>query len=116
MIDDFGYLYMITGDNFLSWVAPKPQLFIREPELIREILNNKNGDYQKPEMNRITEKLLGDGLASTNNEKKWAFHRKMANKAFNAEGVKVNRERRDPGFLSLSSHALLLFLIFFLTF
>ncbi|KAL4184712.1 hypothetical protein AMTRI_Chr10g2500 [Amborella trichopoda] len=85
------YIYTWTkiyGDNFLSWVGPKPQLFIREPELIREILNNKNGDYQKPEMNRITEKLLGDGLASTNNEKKWAFHRKMANKAFNAEGVK----------------------------
>ncbi|XP_020530523.1 cytochrome P450 CYP749A22-like [Amborella trichopoda] len=85
------YIYTWTkiyGDTFLSWVGPKPQLFIREPELIKEILNNKSWDYRKPDRNPIIEKLLGDGLASTNIQKKWAFHRKMANKAFNAECLK----------------------------
>ncbi|ERN17805.1 hypothetical protein AMTR_s00047p00168740 [Amborella trichopoda] len=80
----------IYGNTFLSWMGTKPQLFIRDPEFMREVLNNQNGDYQKPDILSISKRLFGDGLVTTNDEKKRVHLRKVANKAFNAESLKVN--------------------------
>ncbi|KAL4184717.1 hypothetical protein AMTRI_Chr10g226900 [Amborella trichopoda] len=78
----------IHGSVLLCWLGPKPQLIVTDPELIREILNNKRGDFQKPKKNSIVKRLLGDGLVSANGEK-WVRHRKLANKAFNGESLRV---------------------------
>ncbi|XP_020530439.1 cytochrome P450 CYP749A22 isoform X5 [Amborella trichopoda] len=77
----------IHGSVLLCWLGPKPQLIVTDPELIREILNNKRGDFQKPKKNSIVKRLLGDGLVSANGEK-WVRHRKLANKAFNGESLR----------------------------
>ncbi|MCL7036538.1 hypothetical protein MKW94_026266, partial [Papaver nudicaule] len=77
----------INGKNFLCWIGPQPTLFITEIEFIKEILNNKNGDYLKRESEGYVKKLLGEGLITTEGEK-WIRQRKLANHAFHAESLK----------------------------
>ncbi|XP_050245913.1 cytochrome P450 CYP749A22-like isoform X1 [Quercus robur] len=75
------------GKNYLQWFGPKAQLVVTEPELIKEIMNNRDNAYPKPETAPYTKKLLGDGVA-TSVGGKWAKMRKLANSAFNAESLK----------------------------
>ncbi|KAL8531516.1 hypothetical protein ACS0TY_008201 [Phlomoides rotata] len=49
------------GANFLNWYGPQAQLVITEAELVREILNDKDGKYPKIELEGFAKKLLGDG-------------------------------------------------------
>ncbi|KAK1274045.1 Cytochrome P450 [Acorus gramineus] len=75
------------GKIFLSWHGPKAQLFVNDPELVKEILINKDGAYAKAMSREYVRKLLGDGLATTEG-KKWVRLRKLANRAFHAESLK----------------------------
>lgn len=60
-----------------------------EPELIKEILNSKDGVYPKIELKGHAKKLLGDGLSSTKGDK-WVKLRKLANCVFHGESLKVS--------------------------
>lgn len=75
------------GANFLNWHGPQAQLFVTEPELIKEVLNNKEGAYPKMDMEGYAKKLLGEALI-TNEGEKWAKIRKVANHTFHAESLK----------------------------
>ncbi|PON79760.1 Cytochrome P450, E-class, group I [Parasponia andersonii] len=75
------------GKNFLQWLGTRPQFIISEPELIKEVLNNKNKAYPKSPAEDFLKKLLGDGLATTEGEK-WSKLRKLANHSFHAESLK----------------------------
>ncbi|GMN72227.1 hypothetical protein TIFTF001_055228 [Ficus carica] len=75
------------GKNYLQWIGPQPQLVITEPELIKEVLNNRNRAYPKLEAKGFLRKLLGDGLATAKGEK-WAKLRKLANYAFHGDSLK----------------------------
>ena len=77
-----------AGKNYLQWYGPQPQMVITEPELIKEILNNRDSTYPKEEVKRYVKKLLGDGLVTSEGEK-WAKMRKLANYAFHGESLKV---------------------------
>ncbi|OMO72124.1 Cytochrome P450 [Corchorus olitorius] len=77
----------LYGKNFLYWHGPKAQLVVSDPELVKEILNNKDGDYPKKAIADYWKKLLGFGLASSSGEK-WVKQRKLANYAFHAESLK----------------------------
>ena len=76
------------GKNFLQWSGPRAQLVLTEPELIKEILNNRDNAFQKQKGEDFIKKLLGDGLVTSEGEK-WAKMRKLANSAFHAESLKV---------------------------
>ncbi|XP_048137018.1 cytochrome P450 CYP749A22-like isoform X2 [Rhodamnia argentea] len=76
------------GRNFLNWHGPQAQLVITEPELIKEVLLNRERTYTKTGTKDFTKKLLGDGLVSTADGKKWAKQRKLANHAFHGESLK----------------------------
>lgn len=78
-----------TGRNFINWHGPEAQLFVTEPELIKEILNNKEDAYPKMEMEGYAKKLLGDAII-TNEGEKWAKIRKLANHTFHANSLKVS--------------------------
>ncbi|KAJ4823836.1 hypothetical protein Tsubulata_017989 [Turnera subulata] len=78
---------MIYGKNLLVWKGSTPQLVVTEPELIKEILNTKDGTYLKPESLPYLKKLFGDGLVVTRGEK-WFKLRKLANHAFHGESLK----------------------------
>ncbi|KAL5854171.1 hypothetical protein ACOSQ4_003973 [Xanthoceras sorbifolium] len=76
----------LYGKNFLIWNGPQPQLVVTEPELIKDILNNKEKSYPKREAKFYEKKLLGEGLLTAHGDK-WAKQRKLAN-AFHAESLK----------------------------
>ncbi|CAK9186225.1 unnamed protein product [Ilex paraguariensis] len=75
------------GKHFLFWNGPQAQLVVTEPELIKEILSNKNGAFPKVKLQSHAKKLIGDGLVVTEG-KKWSKLRKLANHAFHAESLK----------------------------
>ncbi|KAL3739018.1 hypothetical protein ACJRO7_020432 [Eucalyptus globulus] len=76
------------GRNYLSWLGPQAQLVITEPELVKEVLLNRDKTYPKTGNRGFPKKLLGDGLASTPGGEKWAKKRKLANRAFHGESLK----------------------------
>ncbi|XP_075657749.1 cytochrome P450 CYP749A22-like isoform X1 [Castanea sativa] len=76
------------GKNFLQWDGPEAQMVLTEPELIKEILNNRDNAFPKPKTTiSFVKKLLGDGLVKSEGEK-WAKMRKLANSAFHGESLK----------------------------
>ncbi|KAK6116409.1 hypothetical protein DH2020_049871 [Rehmannia glutinosa] len=77
----------LYGANFLNWYGSQAQLVITEAELLKEILNNKDGNYPKIDLEGYAKKLLGDGLSSSKGQK-WANMRKLANNVFHAESLK----------------------------
>ncbi|XVE91668.1 hypothetical protein REPUB_Repub01dG0030400 [Reevesia pubescens] len=77
----------LYGKNFVYWLGPHAHLVVTEPELVKEILNNKDGAYPRGELQGFWKKLLGDGLISSTGEK-WVKRRKLANYAFRAESLK----------------------------
>ncbi|KAI3919589.1 hypothetical protein MKX01_018412 [Papaver californicum] len=92
-LQPFRYACIKTyGKNHLSWIGPRPQLFVSEVELIKEIMNDKDGVYPKTKSEGYFKKLLGDGLVSAQG-KKWIKQRKLANHAFHAESLKTMIEK-----------------------
>ncbi|KAL1807078.1 hypothetical protein ACET3Z_030146 [Daucus carota] len=84
------HVYLWTkmyGRNFINWHGPEAQLFVTEPDLIKEILNNKEDAYPKMKMQGYAKKLLGDAMI-TNEGEKWAKIRKLANHTFHANSLK----------------------------
>ncbi|KAK9267527.1 hypothetical protein L1049_009955 [Liquidambar formosana] len=79
-------LQPLYGKLFFVWFGPVPQLVVMEPELIKEILNNKSGDFGKMQVNSFT-KLFTNGLANIDCEI-WAKHRKIINPSFHMEKLK----------------------------
>ncbi|KAL7110412.1 hypothetical protein ACP275_05G024500 [Erythranthe tilingii] len=71
------------GTKFLTWHGSQCQLFITEPELIKEMLMNREGAFPKI----YAKKLLGEALI-TNEGEKWVKIRKLANHTFHAESLK----------------------------
>lgn len=84
----FSPLLFGAGKNFLLWNGSQPELIVTEPELIKEILNNRDNTYVKEKPGGYIDNLLGDGLVFSTGEK-WTKMRKLANNAFHAESLKV---------------------------
>lgn len=66
-------------------------MVITEPELIKEVLINRDKTFPKANVNDFSKKLLGDGLVSTRDGVKWAKKRRLANHTFHGESLKVIR-------------------------
>ncbi|GKB27754.1 cytochrome P450 CYP749A22-like protein [Tanacetum coccineum] len=77
----------VYGKNFINWHGSEAQIFVTEPELVKEVLNNREGAYPKMEVDGFAKKLLGEALI-TNEGEKWAKVRKLANHTFHAESLK----------------------------
>ncbi|KAK1321101.1 Secologanin synthase [Acorus calamus] len=75
------------GKMSLTWFGPIPRVNIMDPEMVREILSNKFGHFEKPRNNPMVE-LLATGLANYEGEK-WAKHRRIINPAFHQEKLKL---------------------------
>ncbi|KAL6192905.1 hypothetical protein ACLB2K_033991 [Fragaria x ananassa] len=78
-----------TRKNYLQWLGSRAQLVIREPELCRQILNNKDGAYLKIPPENFVKKLLGYGLVTIAEGQKWSNLRKISNHAFHGESLKT---------------------------
>ncbi|XP_006348652.2 cytochrome P450 CYP749A22-like [Solanum tuberosum] len=77
----------LYGPNFLYWYGLQPELVVTEPELLKEILSNRNNNYPKMDLEGFPKKLFGDGVASSKGEK-WVKMRKLANHVFHGESLK----------------------------
>ncbi|XP_055809866.1 cytochrome P450 CYP749A22-like [Solanum dulcamara] len=77
----------LYGANFLYWYGLQPELVVTEPELVKEILSNRNNNYPKIDLEGFSKKLFGDGVASSKGEK-WVKMRKLANRVFHGESLK----------------------------
>ncbi|BFG17832.1 hypothetical protein CerSpe_041060 [Prunus speciosa] len=75
------------GKNFLYWFGPKPRLAIADPDMIKEVLMNTSGSFQKIPFTPLTKILFGEGLVGLEGDQ-WAFHRRIVNQAFKMERVK----------------------------
>lgn len=62
---------------------------VAEPELVKEILNNRDGAYPNADGTAFVKKLLGDGLVTTEGDKRVKL-RKLANFAFKGDSLKVS--------------------------
>lgn len=86
------------GKNFLYWFGPKPRLAIADPDMIKEVLMNTSGSFQKIPFTPLTKILFGEGLVGLEGDQ-WAFHRRVVNQAFKMEKVKVTSYSNTPLFL-----------------
>ncbi|KAM5567467.1 cytochrome P450 CYP749A22 [Rosa sericea] len=77
----------LYGIIFLQWHGSQAQLITMEPELCKEILNNKDRAYIKKKPQGFVKKLVGNGLGTTEGEK-WTKLRKVTNHAFHGESLK----------------------------
>ncbi|KAG9447960.1 hypothetical protein H6P81_014088 [Aristolochia fimbriata] len=74
------------GKTSITWFGPSPRIHVMDPEMMKEILTNKFGEFEKPEVNPQI-KLLLTGIAVLEGEK-WAKHRRIINPAFHMEKIK----------------------------
>ncbi|KAM0841880.1 hypothetical protein ACQ4PT_058728 [Festuca glaucescens] len=75
------------GKTSITWFGPEPRVTITKPELVREVLSNKYGNFDKLKLGRL-QRLLHNGIGSHEGEK-WARHRKIINPAFHLEKLKL---------------------------
>lgn len=76
-----------AGKVSFTWFGPYPRITISDPELVRQVLANKFGHFDKTKLARLARVLIG-GLAVLDGEE-WAKHRRIMNPAFHAEKLKV---------------------------
>ncbi|KAG9455246.1 hypothetical protein H6P81_008150 [Aristolochia fimbriata] len=75
------------GKMPLIWQGTQPRVIILDPEMIKEVLSNKFGHFEKPEANPLTRQSAA-GLAGHEGEK-WAKRRRILNPAFHLEKIKA---------------------------
>ncbi|XP_059069195.1 cytochrome P450 CYP72A616-like [Cryptomeria japonica] len=86
----FPYLHQCSskyGQDFIYWFGPNARLIVPHPELIKEILSTKFGNYPKPPSNPLGRQMLGKGLVGLKGEK-WAQRRRIINPAFHMDLLK----------------------------
>uniref|UniRef100_J3L233 Cytochrome P450 n=2 Tax=Oryza brachyantha TaxID=4533 RepID=J3L233_ORYBR len=74
------------GNVCITWFGTTPRVVIAEPELLKDILSQKFGHFEKFTLKSLG-KLIALGLASYEGEK-WARHRRILNPAFHLEKLK----------------------------
>ncbi|KAG6408753.1 hypothetical protein SASPL_131774 [Salvia splendens] len=77
----------LYGKEFVYWFGRRPKLAVGDPKLIKEILMNSDGSFQKPKMNPSSKVLLGDELVNLHG-RRWEVHRRITAQAFHMERVK----------------------------
>ncbi|CAO2191128.1 unnamed protein product [Urochloa humidicola] len=74
------------GNICITWFGPIPRVIITEADLVRDILSNKVGQFEKNTNKRVG-KLLCLGVISYEGDK-WVKHRRILNPAFHVEKLK----------------------------
>ncbi|XP_024027744.1 cytochrome P450 734A1 [Morus notabilis] len=75
------------GKTLLCWFGSMPRLVISDPEMIKEVLTDTSGAFDRTPWNPSVKLFFGQGLLALAGDQ-WAFHRKIANRAFRSEQVK----------------------------
>jgi cytochrome P450 len=78
----------------MTWFGPVPRVTIADPALVRQVLSNKFGHFEKVGFGQV-QRLLHYGV-STHEGEKWARHRRVISPAFHLDKLK----RMLPAFAS----------------
>ena len=76
-----------AGEISFFWTGTRARLILKDPELMKEVLANKQGHFQKPPLNPLI-LMLSKGLTTLEGEQ-WSKRRRMINPAFHLEKLKV---------------------------
>ncbi|CAO2174223.1 unnamed protein product [Urochloa humidicola] len=82
------------GKTSVTWSGPVPSATIADPALVRQVLSNKFGHFERVGFGQL-QRLLHNGV-STHQGAKWARHRRIINPAFHLDKLK----RMLPAFAS----------------
>lgn len=82
----------IYGETFYYWYGTRSRLYIADPDLIKEVLSDKFGHYDKRNPRPLTLALFGQGLGLAKGLK-WVNHRRIVNPAFNIDKLKTMVKR-----------------------
>ncbi|OEL30493.1 Cytochrome P450 72A14 [Dichanthelium oligosanthes] len=82
------------GKTSITWSGPVPRVTIADPELVRQVLSNKFGHFEKLGLGQL-QRLLHNGVSAHKGDK-WARHRRIINPAFHLDKLK----RMLPAFAS----------------
>ncbi|XP_024932549.3 cytochrome P450 CYP72A616 [Ziziphus jujuba] len=74
------------GKLSICWFGTTPKLIIMEPEMIKEVLSNKQSHFHKPPLSPLIT-ILTRGLTTLQGDN-WARHRRIINPAFHLERLK----------------------------
>ncbi|KAM3359238.1 cytochrome [Capsicum galapagoense] len=77
----------LYGRNFLIWHGSEPELIVTDVDMIKEILNNKEGAYVQRKFGGPLLDLFGNGLPFSEGQK-WSKLRKVADYAFHGQSLK----------------------------
>ncbi|PIA32951.1 hypothetical protein AQUCO_04300126v1 [Aquilegia coerulea] len=77
----------LYGKTFVYWEGPTPTVATLDPELLRDIFNNKFGNIEKKRANPLVD-LVAEGVERYEGEK-WVKHRKIINPAFHIKKLKM---------------------------
>ncbi|KAK8351477.1 hypothetical protein V6Z12_A05G035000 [Gossypium hirsutum] len=88
------------GKISYCWTGTRPRLIIQDPEMMKEVLANKQGHFQKPPLNpQIL--ILSRGISTLEGEQ-WYKRRKMINPAFHLEKLKMIEQWKERASLQSS--------------
>jgi cytochrome P450 family 709 len=86
------YTYILldirAGRTLLFWIGPIPAVLSTDLQLIKQVLTDRTGLYQKDFMIPVLKFLFGNGVILINGDD-WKRHRKVVLPAFNHETIKV---------------------------
>ncbi|BBN13250.1 protein MpCYP814-like [Marchantia polymorpha subsp. ruderalis] len=84
----FSLWMKLYGKTFMYWFGPEPNLYIMDPELVKEVMSTNFQHYEKPTyVVQIMNALLGRGLVTAIKED-WANQRRIVRPAFHFEKLK----------------------------
>ncbi|XP_023541578.1 cytochrome P450 CYP749A22-like [Cucurbita pepo subsp. pepo] len=75
------------GRNFVQWFGTDAHLVITEPEMIKEVLNDRQKNFPKAKLQGHVHRIFGNGLVTAQGER-WVKSRKLAHFAFHGDNLK----------------------------
>lgn len=78
----------LHGRVFVFWFGTRPRLAVADPHLVKAVVADGSGNFEKVEFNPSAKQLFGEGLVGLKGER-WAVHRRVIAPAFNLERLKV---------------------------
>ena len=85
-------LFTCSGKTFLFWIGPIPAFFSTDLHLVKQVLADRTGLYQKDFLVPVLNSLFGNGVVFINGDD-WKRHRKVVLPAFTHDKIKVARAR-----------------------
>ncbi|XP_024544505.1 cytochrome P450 734A2-like [Selaginella moellendorffii] len=61
------------GETFFVWRGSQPRLMISDPELMKEVLCDKSGSFDREPGQHAARDLFGDGIALLTMNKRWSL-------------------------------------------